>query len=152
MIKTKRQQEIKKIISQNIILEQSKIVELLMKAGIQTTQATVSRDLQEMSVIKIPLESGDYQYQLLTTKSGKIVKNKLQILFDNFVDKIIRTENQIIIKTTSGNANGIANYIDRLEIEGILGTIAGDDTILIITKNEKQSKKIEKQLNEIIEK
>ncbi|MEA1987343.1 MAG: ArgR family transcriptional regulator, partial [Candidatus Marinimicrobia bacterium] len=74
MIKTKRQQEIKKIISQNIILEQSKIVELLMKAGIQTTQATVSRDLQEMSVIKIPLESGDYQYQLLTTKSGKIVK------------------------------------------------------------------------------
>ena len=152
MIKTKRQQLIKKLISNNVILGQSQIVEFLIENGIDTTQATISRDLQELGIIKFPLKSGGYKYQLLTTKSDNILKSKLQILFVNFVEETIRAKNQIIIKTSSGNANGVANYIDKLKIDGILGTIAGDDTILLITKDNKHGKIIEEKLNNLVEK
>ncbi len=152
MSKFKRQQLIKKIISQNTVLDQLQIVKFLIANGIDTTQATISRDLQELGIIKIPLKSGEYQYQLFSTESGNVLKNKLQILFTNFVDEVIRAKNQIIVKTTSGNANGVASFIDRLNISGILGTIAGDDTILIISQDDKHGKLIEKKLNNLINK
>jgi transcriptional regulator of arginine metabolism len=124
----------------------------LKDSGIETTQATISRDLQRLNVVKVRVEAGYYRYEILKKASESDLKDQLRVVFDNFVNQIKSTNNMIVIKTTSGNANSVAVIIDRLGLPEILGTIAGDDTILIVIDTDENRKRVENEFVNILEK
>ncbi len=147
--KNKRLFLLKKLISKYGLSDQNRILHELKKHGIMTTQATISRDLQKLGVVKVPTGTGLYKYEIFDKLSIDIIWERLKILFNNFVTDIQSTNNLILIKTTPGNANGVASLIDKMEHEYILGTIAGDDTILIVVKDITQRKKVEEKFQNI---
>jgi transcriptional regulator of arginine metabolism len=147
-----RLQVIKKIISEQEVSDQIHLLNELKNSGIETTQATISRDLQRLNVVKVRVEAGRYRYEILKKSSESDLKDQLRVVFDNFVNQIKATNNMIVIKTTSGNANSVAVIIDRLGLPEILGTIAGDDTILIVIDTDENRKRVENEFVNILEK
>jgi len=147
-----RLQIIKKIISEQEVSDQIHLLNALKNSGIETTQATISRDLQRLNVVKVRVEAGRYRYEILKKASESDLKDQLRVVFDNFVNQIKSANNMIVIKTTSGNANSVAVIIDRLGLPEILGTIAGDDTILIVLDTDENRKRIENEFINILEK
>ncbi len=141
-----RQSIIIDAIKRNKIKNQFELLNILKKKGFNTTQATLSRDLKELGIIKVRDERGEYIYKQMKKEEIKIGE-KLKIVFENFVKEIRRELNLILVKTTPGNAHGVASLIDHYEIKGVEGTIAGDDTILVVIDGLKNAKKIEKKFN-----
>ncbi|MGQ9672630.1 MAG: arginine repressor [Candidatus Aminicenantales bacterium] len=147
--KTQRQQALRSIILEKGIGDQQELVEALAKKGFATTQATISRDLQEMGFVKIRLGPGQSKYELLDKASEQIIWDRLRVLFHNFVVAIKSTKNLVLIKTSPGNANGVASLIDGLARPEILGTVAGDDTILVVLDSERNRAKVETLLRRL---
>jgi len=148
--KIERQHFLKKIIEEQSVGDQNHLLNELKKHGIVTTQATISRDLQEMGFVKVRVEPGLYRYKTVEKVSKNLVYNRLRILFKNFVTGIKSTNNLILIKTSPGNANSIASLIDGLDHKEILGTIAGDDTILLVVDTDKNRKVVEKEFQDLL--
>ncbi|MBN2414832.1 arginine repressor [bacterium] len=136
MQKLSRQKCLKEIIDSREAADQHDLLQALHEAGCETTQATVSRDLQEMGYVKVRLETGQYAYRILDRSSRAAMERQLELLFRNFVTDLRASGNLLIVKTTPGNANGVARVIDSLRREDILGTVAGDDTILIVLEDD----------------
>jgi len=151
MHKLNRQNFLKKIIGSREAADQQDLLQALNDEGIATTQATISRDLQEMGFVKVRLDSGKYCYRILDKNSREALHAQLEILFRNFVTEVLSANNMIIIKTTPGNANGVARIIDSSKKTGILGTIAGDDTILIITDIESNRLQLENDFRQLLQ-
>jgi len=143
---------LKKIISEQEVSDQIRLLNELKNSGIETTQATISRDLQKLNVVKVRVEPGRYRYEILEKASEGDLRDQLRAVFDNFVDEIKATNNLIVIRTAPGNANSVAVIIDRLGLPEILGTIAGDDTILVVVDTDENRKRIENEFIAILEK
>jgi len=143
---------LKKIISEQEVSDQIQLLNELKNSGIETTQATISRDLQKLNVVKVRVESGHYRYEILEKASEGDLRDQLRAVFENFVDEIKATNNLIVIRTAPGNANSVAVIIDRLGLPEILGTIAGDDTILVVVDTDENRKKIENGFIAVLEK
>lgn len=148
--KIERQHLLRKIITEQGIGNQYKLFDELKKHGIDTTQATISRDLQEMGFFKVRIKPGEYKYELLERASEGMIWDRLRLLFHNFVTDVKGTKNLILIKTTPGNAQGIASLIDGVTRSEILGTVAGDDTILVVIDTDKNRERIEKELRQFL--
>jgi len=135
--KLKRQSKIKRILSERIISNQDQILRMLKSEGINVTQATLSRDFADLGVIRVFTELG-VQYLLSSVDYGKEITKLvgLEIL------SVSHNETVIVIRTLAGRAQGVAHYIDRLNKEEVLGTIAGDDTVLVIPNSANNIKKI----------
>ncbi|RAP76473.1 transcriptional regulator AhrC/ArgR [Paenibacillus montanisoli] len=140
-MKSVRQMKIRELISSGIIETQDELVDTLRAEGLQVTQATVSRDIKEMQLIKVPIEDGRYKYSLpQETKSNSIHKLK-RTLSDHFLH-IDFTDNLVVMKCLPGTANAIGAMIDNMEWPEVMGTICGDDTILLICRTKPQSSDI----------
>jgi transcriptional regulator of arginine metabolism len=148
--KKERQQVIREMIGRQDIGDQPQLLEELKKRGYEATQATISRDLQEMGVAKVRIKAGVYKYEVIDKVSNEVIWDKLKVLFDNFVVDIKSTGNLILVKTSPGNANGVGSFIDRLDRPEILGTIAGDDTILVVVDTEENSRTVEADFNTLL--
>lgn len=149
--KKERQQLLKKIITEQEIGDQHQLLEELKKLEVEATQATISRDLQEMGVVKVREKPGVYKYEIIKEVPKGVLWVKLKIFFENFVSDIKSTNNLILIKTSPGNANGVASLIDRIELTEILGTIAGDDTVLAIIDTNRNREIIERKFRSLLE-
>ncbi|HEY8423432.1 MAG TPA: arginine repressor [Clostridia bacterium] len=147
MGRTARQTKILEIISQKDIETQEELVAELKKANFDVTQATVSRDIKELGLIKVLGESRKYKYAVEKTSNINV---KLTNLFKESVISIDSANNLIVVKTLSGSANAAAVMVDKSGFEGVLGCIAGDDTFLIVCRNEDVVKNILQKLNDII--
>ncbi|MCD6116286.1 arginine repressor [bacterium] len=148
--KTERQKKLKSIIEDRGIGDQAGMLIALKEEGIDTTQATISRDLQEIGYVKIRIGPGTYKYELLNRSAQSNIKARLSSMFHDFVTEIKSSENIIIIKTVPGNAGGVASLIDNLDDPKILGTIAGDDTVFIVVENKKERAQIENQFHALL--
>lgn len=137
-MKGQRHIKIREIISQNEIETQDDLVEALRQAGFQVTQATVSRDIKELLLIKIPMDDGRYKYSLPTDQRYNPIQKLKRALVDNFLH-IDHTNNLVVMKCLPGTANSIAALLDNIEWTEVMGTICGDDTILIICRTEDNS-------------
>lgn len=137
MNKGQRHIKIRDIIANNEIETQDDLVEELREAGYNITQATVSRDIKELHLVKVPMMDGRYKYSLPADQRFNPLQKLKRALMDSFVS-IDRSENLIVIKTLPGNANSIGALIDNLDWTEIMGTICGDDTILLIVKNKEE--------------
>jgi transcriptional regulator of arginine metabolism len=146
----KRQHLLRKIITEQGIRDQHKLLDELKKHGIDTTQATISRDLQKMGFFKVRIKPGEYKYELLERASEGTIWDRLRLLFHNFVTDVKGTKNLILIKTTPGNAQGVASLIDGITRSEIFGTVAGDDTVLVIIDTDKNRERIEKEFKQLL--
>lgn len=142
-MKEKRHMKIKEIVSQREIDTQEDLVHALEESGFPVTQATISRDIKELQLIKVVGSNGRYKYAIPMGTSGITLDSLRRKLMEVFMS-IARTNNLIVIKVLPGNAHSIGFMLDNIEIEGLLGTLAGDDTLLLICSNEEQAIHLEK--------
>ena len=148
--KARRQQVLRNIILEKGVGDQHHLLEAMIKNGFSTTQATISRDLQEMGFVKIRVGQGEYRYELLDKASPDVIWERLRLLFHNFVTDIKSTKNLILIKTSPGNANGVASLVDSLARPEILGTVAGDDTILVVVDTDRNRAEVERAFRRLL--
>lgn len=145
--KANRLKVIKEVVSENSIYNQEDLLKILKDRGFELTQATLSRDLKRLKITKIPTESGEYCYSINTN----IITNKkdeIKIIGNNSLEF---SGQLAVLKTRSGYAGGIAAEIDDRASDAILGTIAGDDTILIIPREGFSRTEITRILSNVIE-
>jgi len=145
--KSERLEVIRKLIQKKKIGTQKEMVKELARQGFEATQATVSRDIVELCLQKIRTVEGNIYVLPQTGAIGEI--DHLQRMLKDFVNGIIRTENLIVLKTSPGAAQGVASAVDNVRWGEILGTIAGDDTILLVTTSSKTSVLVLKRLEEL---
>lgn len=145
--KSSRKVFIETVIKDKDIGTQNEIVSMLRSAGYEATQATVSRDIQELGLIKEQLPGGGFRY----VKPPDPKLQKLRTLFAEAVIKIDFSENFIVIHTLSGSANTAAALIDRMNNSEIMGTIAGDDTVLIIIKHKDAAEHVTEELKKLVD-
>ena len=140
-MKGQRHIKIREIISNRDIETQDELVTALRASGFQVTQATVSRDIKELLLIKVPLDDGRYKYSLPTDQRYNPVSKLKRALVDNFVH-IDHSGNLVVMKCLPGTANSIAALLDNMEWSEIMGTISGDDTILLICREPENSQTV----------
>lgn len=145
MTKQSRHFAIKEIIAGRAITSQHHLQRELKKKGFIVTQATLSRDLQELGAIRASATSGT---KYILSKDRERSDNRL--LTGREIVSIDNNETAIVIITLPGCANAVAQYIDTQDYEGIVGTVAGDDTILVIPKSVKKISSITKYLRSLL--
>ncbi|WIW69664.1 arginine repressor [Anaerosinus gibii] len=133
-MKAIRHARIKEIIENTIVETQEDLAEALRKQNIEVTQATVSRDIKEMMLIKIPTGDGRYRYAYPIEKNVIFSKSRMARMFQDSVIGLNFSENIIVIKTLPGAANAVASTLDYAKWPEIIGTVAGDDNILVVVK------------------
>jgi transcriptional regulator of arginine metabolism len=143
--KSHRQTRIKEILRDNLIYNQEELVKILSEEGIEVTQATLSRDFQELGVVRTSAAEGS-RYTLNVEEAG----NQIRKLISFEILSIEYNEMVIIVRTLAGRAQGVAHYIDKMNSKLILGTIAGDDTIMIVPNSVKNISEIVEMMNKIM--
>ncbi|OGX61140.1 MAG: arginine repressor [Paenibacillus sp. RIFOXYA1_FULL_44_5] len=144
-MKGQRHMKLREIVTTQEIETQEELVDVLRSTGYNVTQATVSRDIKELHLIKVPMDDGRYKYSLPADQRINPAYKLKRALNDHFVN-IDSTENLIVMKCYPGTANAIGVLIDNLDWPEIMGTICGDDTILMICRTKDESKQVVKQI------
>lgn len=133
-MKSKRQEKIIEIIGAQDVETQEELTAQLAKAGFSATQATVSRDIREMKLTKVATADGRQKYSVMAGTSVDVLSKYQKVLATGIVS-MDTAENIIVVKTVSGMAMAVAAALDNMEIPGLMGCIAGDDTIFCAAKN-----------------
>ena len=146
-----RQKLIANFIDSGNVSSQNQLKGMLKKNGVIITQATLSRDLNELGAVKKRLKNGELVYLLPKNQDNnaqyKIAKKALQ----DFVTEVQPVSNQVVVKTTTAAAQVIAESIDNLYLEGIVASLAGDNVVLVITADQKNAKLVAKSIEDYIE-
>lgn len=132
-VKARRQAKILEVIRTSVIETQEELAEALGRHGIPVTQATVSRDIKELQLTKTPTPDGRYRYSLPEDVGGG-AWDKRRRIFQESVLSIDHSGNLIVIKSLPGTAQGVASALDHLGWQEMIGTVAGDDTVIIVIK------------------
>ena len=140
-MKFKRPAAILDIITSNEIKTQEELSAHLRDRGYNATQATISRDIKELRLIKVASHSGGYQYSTPDQSSTATHMTRLKNIFRECVVKVDRAQNLVVLKTLVGMANAAAAAIDAMKIRDIVGTLAGDDNILVILRTNEDAEK-----------
>lgn len=145
MPRSARQLKLIELVNNNNIETQTELTEMLINSGFAVTQATVSRDIKDLGISKIMTPAKRYKY--VYEHEEKIMVNKFNNLFKEAVISIKSSLNIIVIKTIIGSANSAAAFIDNLDMHQIIGTIAGDDTIIMVVDNIEDVEYVKNKLN-----
>ena len=149
-MKTKRQSKILELIRKNDIETQEELLAHLIADGFAVTQATVSRDIREMKLTKISTNSGKQKYVALNDSTEDLSEKYVRVLKDGYVSMDM-AQNILVIKTVSGMAGAVCASIDAMNIHEIVGSIAGDDTIMCAIRTTEDTIAIMKKLRKIVE-
>ena len=149
MTKKDRQKVVLDLINEFEIDTQEELTAKLNERGIEVTQATISRDINELNLIKIAGKAKKSKYAQIDIKNAAL-SEKIVSLFREIVVSITCVNNLIVVKTLSGNAQAAGMVIDKMNIPQVLGSIAGDDTLLIVTKSNTDADIMIKKLKEMM--
>ncbi len=141
-MKKLRQREILKILEEKKIGNQRELVRELARRGFHATQATISRDLQELSVVRVPEGDQGVKYARIERSASRGEREELARLVRNFLRGAESSGNLLVLHTDPGDAQPLALGIDRAALPEILGTVAGDDTILCVVKEGVSARKL----------
>lgn len=148
-MKSKRQNKILEIVKSNRIETQEELIAKLRESGYEVTQATISRDIRELKLTKVMSETGSkYIVPQSVADDGQHVYNKALVASIKSVETSL---NLVVVRTYPGMANAVAAGIDSLKNDDILGCVAGDDTILVVTKSSDKSAALKSRLEKITE-
>ena len=149
-MKTNRQSKIIEIIQKNEVETQDELSALLEKDGFRVTQATVSRDIRELKLTKIPTASGRQKYAVITDAPENLSKKYERVLREGFLSMDM-AQNILVIKTVSGMASAVCAAIDAMKMREIVGSIAGDDTFMCAIRTVDDTYAVMKKIRRIVE-
>ena len=149
-MKTTRQAKILELIQNKDVETQEELSAYLEKEGFQVTQATVSRDIRELKLTKIATDNGRQKYAVITDADSNMMEKYARVLREGFLS-VDAAENIVVIKTVSGMAGAVAAAVDAMRMQEIVGSLAGDDTILCVIRTSDDAVHIMKKLRKIVE-
>ena len=151
-MKSKRQEEILRLIGEQDIETQEQMLEGLRACGIRATQATISRDIKELNLVKQPAGNGVYRYVVSQTarQPHHNYAGRLHNIFCQGVTSFDYAQNIVVVKTMPGLASAVGAALDGMEIEGMVGTIAGDDTGLIIMRDNASAQHFSSEIHNLL--
>ena len=147
--KNSRQEIILKLIRENDIATQEELTALVKGSGINTTQATVSRDIKDLGIIKVTLPNKSTKYAVLD-RTGDSAPGRLLAVFSNSVRTIETAMNIVVIKTLPGMAQAAASALDSMHLSGVVGTIAGDDTVFVASGSLDEAQALRSTLGDLV--
>lgn len=131
--KVQRQTAIVRLVSEHEVTSQPQLIELLAGQGIEATQATVSRDLDDIGAVKVRIASGNTVYAIPQFEPDRIAPlDQLRRVMGEWVAEVAQSGNIVVLRTPPGCAHVVASALDRSRVEGIIGTVAGDDTLMCV--------------------
>lgn len=149
MSRSTRQSKILDIIYQNNIETQDELVNALRESGFEVTQATISRDIKELGLLKTQDANGRYKYVTQQRVEAKL-SGKLMTVLREAVISVVTAENLIVVKTIADSAQAVCGAIEQLSLDNALGVLASKNTVLIVTPTSADSARIAKKINELI--
>ena len=134
-MKSQRQAKIMEIISNRNVETQEQLLELLQQEGFRCTQATISRDIKELRIVKELDNLGDYRYTAVTGDTGSTFSARLNTIFRECVTGVDYAQNLIVIRTLPGLASAAGSAIDAMGMNKVVGSLAGDDTVMVVMRD-----------------
>jgi transcriptional regulator of arginine metabolism len=133
MSKHQRQHRISRILANEVVTSQEQLVRLLADDGVESTQATVSRDLDDLGAVKVRVSGGESVYAIPEHPADRVVPvDQLRRVMGEWVVEVESSGNLVVLRTPPGSAHVVASALDRTGIEGSIGTVAGDDTLMVV--------------------
>jgi transcriptional regulator of arginine metabolism len=150
LAKTQRQHRIARILETSAVTSQGHLVELLAGEGIVATQATLSRDLEELGAIKVRVSGGETVYAIPELPKDRVApEEQLRRVLADWVVEVAHSANLVVVRTPPGSAHVVASALDRAGVEGVIGTVAGDDTLLLVVAERTGGAKVARQVAEL---
>lgn len=150
-MKDKRQAKILELISQETVETQEQLLAALQELGFRTTQSTISRDIKELGLVKSPTGDGRLAYAQIEGQTGHSLTDRMVRTLRSALLSIDYSGNFMVLKTFTGGAHAAGAALDKLAYGEIMGTIAGDDTILLILRDASMAEVVARRLNQLIE-
>ena len=150
MMKNNRQAMILEIISQENIETQEQLLSRLQARGINSTQATISRDIKQMHLIKQPAGQGVYRYAVSDNRNRLNLAEKLRTIFRESITSIAYAPNIVVIKTMPGLASAACSALDNMELPYVVGSLAGDDTAFLLMKDTESAEAFCEEIKEML--
>ena len=143
LAKQQRQHRITALLESGTVTSQSQLVDLLAEAGVVATQATVSRDLEDMGAVKIRVRGGETAYALPELPAQRVApEDHLRRVLSEWLVEVSHSGPVVVLRTPPGSAHVVGSAIDRAGLPDILGTVAGDDTLMVIASEKAGGKKV----------
>ena len=134
--KPQRQHRIARLLAEGAVVSQGQLVELLAADGVLATQATVSRDLEELGAVKVRVAGGETVYAIPELAHERVApEDALRRVLGDWLADVSSSANLVVLRTPPGSAHVVGSALDRAGLPGVLGTVAGDDTILVVTSS-----------------
>ncbi len=146
MLRSRRLTLIAQLLSGHRYGSQEELARALDKSGVTTTQATLSRDLRSLGVVKRADATGRTGYELPGPATEAIDRERRTLDLKAFVNEVRRARNLLIVRTPPGHANAVGRAIDLAEFDAVVGTVAGDDTVLIVLQSDPPARRLERRL------
>lgn len=150
-MKSKRQTEILRIIEEMDVETQDQLLSALRERGVNSTQATISRDIKELHLIKELTSYGTYRYAVSGRKASLNTAGRLRTIFKEGVTSFDRAQNIVVLKTMPGLASAACAAIDGMEISGLVGSLAGDDTALLIMRDNEKAESFCDEIHKMLQ-
>ena len=150
-MKSKRQEEILRIIEEVDVETQDQLLEQLRLRGVTSTQATISRDIKELHLIKELTGYGTYKYVVSERKTSLNFAGRLRTIFKEGVTSFDRAQNIVVLRTMPGLASAACAAIDGMEISGMVGSLAGDDTALLIMRDNEKAESFCDEIHKMLQ-
>ena len=149
-MKNERQSKILEIIESEPIDTQEQLQQRLQAQGIACTQATISRDIKQLHLVKEPMGQGRYRYAVSVQRSRLNVADKLRTIFRESIVNVDSAQNIVVIKTMVGLANAAGAALDGMNIPTMVGCLAGDDTVIIIMRDTESARTLCEEIHEML--
>jgi len=150
LAKTQRQHRVIQILEQNAVSNQSQLVKLLADAGVEATQATVSRDLEDIGAVKVRAAGGESVYAVPELPKDRVAPEEhLRRVLGDWVVEVAVSANLVVLRTPPGSAHVVASALDRASLPEIVGTVAGDDTIIVVATERVGGAKLARRLGHL---
>ncbi len=154
LAKPQRQHRVARILAERPVTSQAQVVELLAAEGVVATQATVSRDLEELGAVKVRSASGESVYAIpedaASRPGGRPASDEhLRRVAGEWVVEVAHSGNIVVLRTPPGSAHVVGSAIDRAGVPGVLGTVAGDDTVLVVASERQGGRSVARRLSRL---
>lgn len=149
-MKNVRQEKLLQIISEEAIETQEQLLQRLNDLGIRSTQATISRDIKQLHLVKEPTGQGRYRYAVSVQKAKLNFADKLRTIFRESVLTVDNAQNIVVIKTLPGLANAAGSAVDGMDVPYLVGSLAGDDTALLIMRDTESALDFTEEIKEML--
>ncbi|MGM9662001.1 MAG: arginine repressor [Oscillospiraceae bacterium] len=149
-MKNERQEKILQIIRENDVETQEGLLRHLKKMGVNSTQATISRDIKQLHLVKQPTGSGGYRYAVSASKPHLNVAEKLRTIFRESITQVDCAQNMVVIKTMPGMASAACAAVDAMDVPYMVGSLAGDDTVFLVMRKSESAEEFTEEIHSML--